>query len=220
MISQYIIQGIFAAAGIVSLLAALCNWEWFFTAHNTQFIVKNVGRRQARWFYGVLGVILISTAVFFCLNTHYRKKLNFTFEGLSAAKTSRARLMNQLGEHKASNAATTPEKLEAFRASFRNAIEDDMNVPLALGVLFTAIKEPKSKDIYELAKEFDCIFGLDLQKAEAVKAEEGFPCMLRSTGWKPLKLSGERSYRSMIAHCWKALRKRFQSKQSLKQSLT
>ena len=109
---------------------------------------------------------------FFCLNTHYRKKLNFTFEGLSAAKTSRARLMNQLGEHKASNAATTPEKLEAFRASFRNAIEDDMNVPLALGVLFTAIKEPKSKDIYELAKEFDCIFGLDLQKAEAVKAEE------------------------------------------------
>ena len=69
MISQYIIQGIFAAAGIISLLAALCNWEWFFTAHNTQFIVKNVGRRQARWFYGVLGVILISTAVFFCLNT-------------------------------------------------------------------------------------------------------------------------------------------------------
>ena len=109
---------------------------------------------------------------FFCLNTHYRKKLNFTFEGLSAAKTSRARLMNQLGEHKASDAATSPEKLEAFRASFRNAIEDDMNVPLALGVLFTAIKEPKSKDIYELAKEFDCIFGLDLQKADAVKAEE------------------------------------------------
>lgn len=109
---------------------------------------------------------------FFCLNTHYRKKLNFTFEGLSAAKTSRARLMNQLGEHRASDLSTAPEKLEAFHASFRNAIEDDMNVPLALGVLFTAVKEPKSKDIYELAKEFDCIFGLDLNKAEAVKAAE------------------------------------------------
>lgn len=69
MISQYLIQGIFAVAGIISLLAALLDWNWFFTAHNTQFIVRNVGRRQARLFYGVLGLILIATAVFFALNT-------------------------------------------------------------------------------------------------------------------------------------------------------
>ena len=37
--SQYIIQGIFAAAGVTALLAALFNWDWFFTARNTQFIV-------------------------------------------------------------------------------------------------------------------------------------------------------------------------------------
>ncbi|WP_298072991.1 immunity 17 family protein [uncultured Bacteroides sp.] len=67
--SQYLIQGIFAVAGIISLLAALLDWNWFFTAHNTQFIVRNVGRRQARLFYGVLGLILIATAVFFVLNT-------------------------------------------------------------------------------------------------------------------------------------------------------
>ena len=47
--SQYIVQGIFAAAGIISLLAALLDWEWFFTAQNTQFVVRNVGRKQARW---------------------------------------------------------------------------------------------------------------------------------------------------------------------------
>ena len=69
MASQYIIQGIFALAGIVSLLAALLDWEWFFTARNTQFIVRNVGRRQARLFYGVLGLILIATSVFFYFNT-------------------------------------------------------------------------------------------------------------------------------------------------------
>ncbi|WP_291529562.1 immunity 17 family protein [Bacteroides sp. UBA939] len=67
--SQYIVQGIFAFAGIISLLAAILNWEWFFTARNTQFIVSNVGRRQARWFYGVLGGILIGMSVFFFLNT-------------------------------------------------------------------------------------------------------------------------------------------------------
>lgn len=65
--SQYIVQGIFAVAGILSLLAALFDWEWFFTARNTQFIVQNVGRRQARWFYGALGVILIGMSIFFFL---------------------------------------------------------------------------------------------------------------------------------------------------------
>ena len=46
--SQYIVQGIFAVAGIIALLAAILDWNWFFTARNTQFIVQNVGRRQAR----------------------------------------------------------------------------------------------------------------------------------------------------------------------------
>lgn len=67
--SQYIIQGIFALAGITSLLAAVLDWEWFFTARNTQFAVRSVGRKRARIFYGVLGVILIAMSVFFFLNT-------------------------------------------------------------------------------------------------------------------------------------------------------
>lgn len=65
--SHYFIQAIFAATGVVALLAALLDWDWFFTARNTQFIVSSVGRIQARWFYGVLGVILMGAAVFFFL---------------------------------------------------------------------------------------------------------------------------------------------------------
>ena len=30
--SQYIVQGIFAVAGITALLAAILDWNWFFTA--------------------------------------------------------------------------------------------------------------------------------------------------------------------------------------------
>ena len=58
--SQYIVQGIFVVAGIISLLAAVFDWEWFFTARNTQFAVKSVGRKRARLFYGVLGIIPVS----------------------------------------------------------------------------------------------------------------------------------------------------------------
>ena len=55
MTGQYIVQGIFALAGIVSLLASLLNWDWFFTTRNAQTIVRNVGRNRARLFYGILG---------------------------------------------------------------------------------------------------------------------------------------------------------------------
>ena len=40
---HYLIQAIFVLVGLLSVLAALFNWEWFFTAHNTQFIVVMQG---------------------------------------------------------------------------------------------------------------------------------------------------------------------------------
>lgn len=69
MTGQYIVQGIFALAGIISLLASLLNWDWFFTTRNAQTIIRNVGRSQARLFYGILGAIIIGMAVFFFLET-------------------------------------------------------------------------------------------------------------------------------------------------------
>lgn len=44
------------------------NWEWFFTAHNTQFIVSNAGRQRARLFYAILGLLMIATGIYFFLN--------------------------------------------------------------------------------------------------------------------------------------------------------
>lgn len=69
MTGQYVVQGIFVLAGITSLLAALLNWNWFFTTRNAQTIIRNVGRTRARLFYGVLGVIIICMAIFFFIET-------------------------------------------------------------------------------------------------------------------------------------------------------
>ena len=66
---QYFVQSLFALAGILSLLAAVLDWDWFFTAQNTQFIVRSLGRRRARWFYGVLDVVLMVMAGFFFFQT-------------------------------------------------------------------------------------------------------------------------------------------------------
>lgn len=65
---HYLIQGIFVLVGLLAILAAIFNWDWFFTANNMQFIVSNVGRRRARVFYAILGVLMIATGVYFFLN--------------------------------------------------------------------------------------------------------------------------------------------------------
>lgn len=109
---------------------------------------------------------------FFCLNAHYRKKLNFTFETMDGAKTSYERLCASLLKHKNSPAKTDEAKLKAYKEEFASDIKDDLNVPSALGVLFTMLKEPASKDIYDLALDFDRVFGLNFDKIEEEKKSE------------------------------------------------
>jgi len=109
---------------------------------------------------------------YFCLNAHYRKKLNFTFDGMDAAHTSYERLRNALYAHKMSQEPTDPAILEDLAKKFKDAVEDDMNIPFALGVLWEAVKLPKSKDIYKLALDFDKVLGLSLDKVTAPAPEK------------------------------------------------
>lgn len=65
MYAHYFVQGLFALSGLIAILAAVLNWNWFFNARNAQLIVANTGRQRARLFYGLLGIILVAMAVFF-----------------------------------------------------------------------------------------------------------------------------------------------------------
>lgn len=107
---------------------------------------------------------------FFCLNAHYRKSLNFTFEAMDGAKVSYERLLSALAAHRASPKKTDPAVIDRYLRQFKEAIDDDLNIPLALGVLFTMIKEEKSADIFGAALKMDEVFGLRL--SEARQSEE------------------------------------------------
>lgn len=65
MIMHYIIQSIFVLVGAVSLLASIFNWEWFFNAQNSQFIVRSLGLNSARIFYAVIGLAMIGAGIYF-----------------------------------------------------------------------------------------------------------------------------------------------------------
>ena len=108
---------------------------------------------------------------YFCLNTHYRKKLNFTFEGLDAAKAAYARLLAQVYKHKTAKESGDTALANKYIEQFKQAIDDDLNIPLALGILWTMMKEAPAKELFTAALEFDKVLGLDLDKAVVPKEE-------------------------------------------------
>lgn len=99
---------------------------------------------------------------YFCLNTHYRKKLNFTFKALTSSQTALNRLVDLLATHKDAKKSKN-SNLKEYKKRFKDAINDDLNVPLALGVLWEMLKEEKNKAVFETAISFDQVFGLGLK---------------------------------------------------------
>ena len=116
---------------------------------------------------------------YFCLNVQYRQKINFTWEAMDAAKAAYNKLCAQLVSHKNSPARTEKSILDDFHNKFEEAINDDLNIPLAIGVLWTMLKLPKSCDVYKLALDFDRVFGLDFDKVKEEKKEIVIPDNVR-----------------------------------------
>jgi cysteinyl-tRNA synthetase len=111
---------------------------------------------------------------YFCLNGNYRNKLNFTWDALDAAQVSLNRLYAAVAKHKAAAAGNIPsETIEEWKKEFIEAVSDDLNVPLGLGILWKVLKNSeKSHDVYEFALFADQVLGLSIEANSDIKAEE------------------------------------------------
>lgn len=94
---------------------------------------------------------------YLCLNAHYRTPLNFTREAIEGAKTALNRLRQAYT--KLPQDQVPPD--EALKAKFQAAINDDLNIPLALSYLWEAVRSgaPGARNTVDL---FNRVFGLDL----------------------------------------------------------
>ncbi len=102
---------------------------------------------------------------YFCLNAHYRNKINFTFDSMDAAKKALKNLHKEVDKHKGADGVVAKEVLEGFKKDFDEAVSDDLNIPKALGIVWNMAKyETKSDDIYKLILDTDNVLGLDLNK--------------------------------------------------------
>ena len=104
---------------------------------------------------------------YFCANAHYRSKLNFTWEAMAAARTSYKRLVNLLQSHKAGLDVAIEALLPDYLTGFTEAVEDDLNIPKAMAVLWKMVRLPqRSRSIYDMAMRFDEVLGLKLGESE------------------------------------------------------
>ncbi len=108
----------------------------------------------------------------FCYAANYRTKLNFTFEGALAAQKSLNRLREGYLKQKQGNAKVEKEELEAYQAKFLEAINDDLNIPQAMGIVWEIIrKTEKSQEYAKLLEQFDTVLGLDLVHSQEYLAK-------------------------------------------------
>ena len=106
----------------------------------------------------------------FNYSCHYRGKLNFTWEGIESANTSLIRLREGYQKHLNGNSDISDEIIADIENRFHQAINDDMNMPLALSVVWEAVKYPeKSPKIAQLLKKFDIVLGIKIDEVQETK---------------------------------------------------
>lgn len=104
---------------------------------------------------------------YFCLNSHYRNQLEFSYESLNIAKRSlnklkhKVDLLNQTGE-------VDKNKFDYYDSLFKDALCNDINSSLMLTVLYDVLKDNTLNDItkYKLIINFDKVLSLGLEKSD------------------------------------------------------
>ena len=104
----------------------------------------------------------------FCYTAHYRTKLNFTFDSAISSQKALNRLRESYLLHlESEDNNVEKEKIEEYRKRFMDAVNDDLNMPLAMGIVWeVARNEIKSKQYAKLLIEFDKILGLDIEHSK------------------------------------------------------
>ena len=122
----------------------------------------------------------LRTFRYLLVSAHYRQQLNFTFESVEAAKNSLNRLDDFLKNLKKSMGSEKNDGISGLvkkcRKDFEKFMDDDLNTPEALAVIFGFVKEMNKitekekvsernvKEIKKLFEDFDKVLGLGIGK--------------------------------------------------------
>ena len=110
---------------------------------------------------------------FFCLQSHYRKALVFTWENLDNAQLAYNKLIAKIAALKPDSGDVDAAVLAGLKEKFTAALDNDLNTSLGITALYDVLKA-KTNDATKLAAiaDFDRVLSLDLIIKADAKREE------------------------------------------------
>ena len=101
------------------------------------------------------------------LGAHYKSKLNFTWHAMDSAKTTLDNLYEFMGRLDRETTTGLDEAVNRAKQAFVEAMDDDLNTPVALAAVFGLVKEVNvhgkgGKEVFETMIDFDRVLGLKL----------------------------------------------------------
>lgn len=108
----------------------------------------------------------------FCLQSHYRKQLEFSYQALDNTQTAYFKLLNKIKAIKSDDSLVDEEFVSNKNKQFKEALANDLNTSFALTILFDVLKAEVSNNTkLELVKKFDQVLSLDLLKKEEISED-------------------------------------------------
>ena len=119
---------------------------------------------------------------FFCLQSHYRKSLVFSYENLDNARTAYDKLVARIAQLTAENdtAPVDKAKFDELKKAFTDALDNDINTALGITALYDVLKaDTNASTKLALANDFDRVLSLGLaehaQKLVQADSQEDIP---------------------------------------------
>ncbi len=110
---------------------------------------------------------------YFCLNSHYRNQLTFTWEALDSANNAYNKLKARIKQlDKTPN--LSDKKLDYYQDKFKEAIANDLNTSSMITILYDVLKDDELSDFTKLylIDDFDKVLSLGLIEEEKEVSEE------------------------------------------------
>lgn len=108
---------------------------------------------------------------YLCLGAHYRSQLFFSFEALQAAKNAFEALKNRVISWRLDpQKGVYPEKAAEYSKRFDDALANDLDMPIALSILWEMAKDSDlgGKTQLDLFTQFDQVLGLGVKHFQKV----------------------------------------------------
>jgi cysteinyl-tRNA synthetase len=107
----------------------------------------------------------------FCLLSHYRKPLEFSFEVLDNVVISYDKLIKNIGKLK-DEGEVEKTAFDSYKEKFEAALYNDLNTSMAITVIYDLLKsDVNDKTKLELIKSFDYVLSLDLLSGQNKETE-------------------------------------------------